>query len=147
MKELRSDIEVNASAERVWRILTDFASFPQWNPFMRRASGEIKKGAKLEVNLQPTGARSITFRPTVLNVEVNRELSWLGRLWIPRLFDGEHILAIEPLGDNRVRFVQREIFRGLFVPFLSRSLDKDTRRGFDEMNKALKARAEHSDAQ
>ena len=28
MKELRSEIEMNASAERVWNILTDFASFP-----------------------------------------------------------------------------------------------------------------------
>jgi hypothetical protein len=147
LKELRSEIEVNASPERVWRILTDFASFPQWNPFMRRASGEVMKGAKLEVNMQPTGARSMTFRPTVLNVESNHELRWLGRLWIPGLFDGEHILTIEQLGENHVRFVQREIFRGLLVPFLSRSLDKDTKRGFDEMNKALKVRAEHSDAQ
>jgi uncharacterized protein YndB with AHSA1/START domain len=52
MKELRADIEIQASAERVWQLLTDFASFPQWNPFIRRASGEPKKGTKLEVYLQ-----------------------------------------------------------------------------------------------
>lgn len=147
MKELRSEIEVNASAERVWHVLTDFASFPQWNPFIRRASGEIKKGAKLEVNVQPTGARGVNFRPTVLNVESNRELRLLARLWIPGLFDGEHILTIEQLGENRVRFVQRVIYRGILVPFFSRNLDKDIRRGLDEMNKALKVRAEHSEAQ
>ncbi len=29
MKELHSQIEINASAERVWRLLTDFASYPR----------------------------------------------------------------------------------------------------------------------
>ena len=39
MKELHSEIEIDASAERVWGILTDFASYPEWNPFIRRISG------------------------------------------------------------------------------------------------------------
>jgi hypothetical protein len=142
MKELYSEIEIQASAERVWQLLTDFARFPEWNPFMRRASGEVKAGARLEVYMQPSGASGTTFKPTVLNAEPNRELRWLGRLIIPGLFDGEHILTIEPLDTNRVRFVQREIFKGLLVPLFARRLDTDTRRGFEEMNRALKARAE-----
>ncbi|MFV9678130.1 MAG: SRPBCC family protein [Methanosarcinales archaeon] len=40
---------IEASAERIWQILTDFSVFPQWNPFIRRASGEVKTGARLEV--------------------------------------------------------------------------------------------------
>ncbi len=144
MKELRSEIEIQASAERVWQLLTDFASFPQWNPFMHRASGEVKAGARLEVHIQPSGARGMTFKPTVLKAEPNRELRWLGHLLIPGLFDGEHILSIEPLAANRVRFVQREVFTGLLVPLFARGLDTDTRRGFEEMNQALKARAEQA---
>ena len=84
----------------------------------------------------------MTFRPKILNAEPNRELRWLGHLFVPGLFDGEHSFTIEPLGHARVRFVQREIFRGLLVPLFSRGLDRDTRRGFEEMNRALKERAE-----
>jgi hypothetical protein len=142
MKELHSEIEIQAPAERVWQALTDFAAFPEWNPFMRRASGQIKTGAKLDIYLQPTGGSGMRFRPTVLKAEPNRELRWLGHLLIPGLFDGEHILKIEPLGPDRVRFIQHEIFKGLLVPVLASSLDKDTLRGFEEMNRALKARAE-----
>jgi hypothetical protein len=104
MKELHSEIEIQASAERVWQLLTDFASFPQWNPFMRRASGEATPGAQLEVHLQPSGTRGMTFNPTVLKAEPGRELRWLGHLRIPGLFDGEHILIIEPLEAKCVRF-------------------------------------------
>ena len=86
----------------------------------------------------------MTFRPTVLKAEPNRELRWIGRLLIPGLFDGEHIFNIEPLGTNRVRFVQREIFTGLLVPLFAKGLDTDTQRGFEEMNQALKVRAEQA---
>ena len=142
MKELLSQIEIQAPAERVWQLLTDFESFPQWNPFIRRAKGNVQAGERLEVNIQPSGASGMTFRPTVLKAEPNRELRWLGHLLIPGLFDGEHIFNIEPLGTNRVRFVQREIFTGLLVWLFARGLDTKTRLGFEEMNRALKVRAE-----
>ena len=144
MKELRTEIEIQASAERVWGLLTDFANFPQWNPFIRWAKGEARLGARLEIRIQPSGAGGITFKPTVIKLETMRELRWLGRLVMPGLFDGEHIFNIEPLGQQRVRFTQREIFRGLFVPLLARDLDTNTLRGFKEMNGALKARAEQN---
>jgi hypothetical protein len=142
MKELHSQIGINASAERVWRILTDFASYPQWNPFIRRISGELKVGERLDARLEPPGGRGITLRPTILSAEPNRELRWLGHLLVPGLFDGEHSLLIQPLEENRVQFIQSEMFRGLFVPLLARSLDNNTLRGFEEMNGALKERAE-----
>jgi hypothetical protein len=145
MKELRTEVEIQASAERVWQILTDFACFPQWNPFIRRASGEAKTGERLEVRIQPSGSKGMTFRPTVLKAEPNREFRWLGRLLIPGLFNGEHIFTIEPLGANRVRFVQQETFTGLLVPLFARGLDADTLRGFEEMNQALKVRAEQEE--
>jgi len=144
MKELRAEIEIQASAERVWQLLTDFASFPEWNPFIRWAKGEAKTSARLEVHIQPSGASGMTFKPIVLKAEPKHELRWLGRLLLPGLFDGEHIFTIETLGANRVRFTQREVFTGLLVPLLARSLDSNTRRGFEEMNQALKARAEQS---
>jgi hypothetical protein len=142
MRELYSEIEIAASAERVWRLLTDFASYPEWNPFIRRISGEPTTGERLEVRIEPPGGRGMTFRPTVLNAEDNRELRWLGHLLVPGLFDGEHSLAIQSLGETHVRFVQREAFRGLLVSLFARSLDNNTQRGFEEMNRALKERAE-----
>jgi len=142
MKDLHSEIEIATSPERVWGILTDFASYPQWNPFIRRISGELKVDERLDVRLEPPDSRGITLRPTVLNAEPNRQLRWLGHLLVPGLFDGEHSFLIQPLGEDRVRFVQSEEFRGLLVPLFARSLDNSTRRGFEKMNRALKERAE-----
>jgi len=142
MKELHSEIEINASAERVWDILTDFAAYPQWNPFIRSISGELEVGERLEVRLEPPDSRGITLRPTVLRAEPNRLMRWVGHLLVPGLFDGEHSLVTEPLEVSRVRFVQHEVFKGVLVSLLARSLDNNTLRGFEEMNEALKERAE-----
>lgn len=93
MKKLHSEIEIDAPAERVWRLLTDFASYPEWNPFIRSISGQPTPGERLEVRIEPPGGRGMTFRPTVLTAEDNednRELRWLGHLLVPGLFDGEH---------------------------------------------------------
>lgn len=144
MLELRTDIEIDAPVERVWDVLTDFDKFPDWNPFIRRIQGNAQVGSRLDVFLGASGTRGMRFRPTVTKVVSNRELRWLGRLGLPRLFDGEHIFELEPLGPNRARFIQRERFRGLFVPLMARSLDRDARRGFEEMNRALQARV-HAD--
>jgi hypothetical protein len=142
MKVLHSEIEIDAPAERVWHLLTDFASYPQWNPFIRKIRGQPTKGERLEVRLEPPGGRAMTFKPKVLTAEPNRELRWLGHLLVPGLFDGEHSFIIQPLEENRVRFVQREAFTGLLVPLFARSLETNTQRGFEEMNRALKGRTE-----
>ena len=57
----------------------------------------------------------MTFKPTVLRVEPERELRWLGRLLLPGLFDGDHIFHIEPLAQTRSRFTQAERFSGILV--------------------------------
>ena len=142
MKELHAEIEIDAPAERVWGLLTDFASYPQWNPFIRQISGKPARGERLQARIEPPGGQGMTFKPKVLKAEANRELRWLGRLLVPGLFDGEHSFTIQPLEENRCRFVQREAFKGLLVPLFARSLEANTQRGFEEMNRALKERAE-----
>jgi hypothetical protein len=145
MRELRREIEIEAPPQRVWEVVTDFAAYPEWNPFIRRISGEAREGARLEVRIEPPGGRAMTFKPTVQAVEANRELRWLGRLLVPGIFDGEHGFRIEPLEDNRSRFIQSERFSGVLVGFAAGTLAK-TEAGFEQMNVALKTRVEQAPA-
>ncbi len=140
--EIRTEIQIDASAERVWAILIDFDAYPAWNPFIRRISGEPRRGRTLHVRLEPPGTRAVTLRATVLNAQPQRELRWLARLLVPGIFDGEHVLEIEPLDGGSIRFVQRERVIGLAVPLLQRFFEPSARAGFEAMNEALKSRAE-----
>ena len=141
-KEVRTEIEINASDEQVWRILTDFKNFPKWNPFIPKISGQLKKDVRLKVRIQPPGDKGMTFRPLIVDVNPKRELRWIGRFVVPGLLSGEHIFMIQPLEGNNVRFVHREIFTGLFVLLDAGNFETNIRLGFEKMNQALKAQAE-----
>ena len=137
------DIEAPEATERAWRVLTDFGSHSEWNPLLRRVEGEPTVGGRLRVEIQIPGGRSRTFHPRVIKLEPSLELRWLGRLVVPGLLDGEHCFILERFRADRVRFFQREIFRGALAGTLGETLEA-TRRGFEEMNRALKARVEGS---
>jgi hypothetical protein len=140
---LHTEIEIEATPERVWDILTDFPAYPAWNPFIPYISGPGTVGSRLDVQLQPPGGRGMRLRPAVLAAAPSQELRWLGHTGAPGLFDGEHRFRIEPLDADRVRFVQEERFSGLLAPLVLRFIERSTRQGFEGMNLALKARAEH----
>ena len=141
VRSISHTIEIDAPPEAVWRELADTASYGDWNPFVRRLEGELVEGSRLEVEITPPDGRAMTFKPKVLAAEPGRELRWLGHLLVRGVFDGEHSFVIEPLGEGRSRLTQAERFSGLLVRPLGGVLGK-TERGFEAMNKALKARAE-----
>ena len=142
LTQLRTEIAIQAGPQRVWEVLTDFASYPDWNPFIPRISGPVETGARLDTQLQPPGGCGMRFRPTVLEAVPGKKLRWLGHLGVPGLFDGEHGFRIEPLGADGVRLIQEERFSGLLAPIVFRMIERRTRQGFEAMNRALKARAE-----
>jgi demethylmenaquinone methyltransferase/2-methoxy-6-polyprenyl-1,4-benzoquinol methylase len=132
-----AEIEIAAPAERVWGILTDFAAYGRWNPFMARLDGEVRVGARLRARLVVAGAPALRPRLRVTRVDPGRELCWVGRGPLVR---GERTMTIQPLGGGRVRFAQRTEFTGPITPLLG-WLDR-YRPGMQAMNAALKARAE-----
>ncbi len=53
MKEIRTGIDINGTAEKVWNVLTSFDSYDEWNPFIKSIKGELKTGAQLKVYIEP----------------------------------------------------------------------------------------------
>jgi len=141
-RRIETDIEINASASQVWALLTDFARMPSWNPFIKSISGNLAQGARLSVRIVPPGSAGMNFKPTILTVRPERELRWLGHLFVPGIFDGEHYFLLTPIGENRTRFTQSEKFSGFLVGLLGSTLAA-TSAGFKAMNTALKQQAEY----
>jgi hypothetical protein len=138
MKEIRSEIDIQASAEKVWQILTALDKYPEWNPFLHHAIGKAELGAKVDVIFK-YGSKDMTLHCVVTKNEPNHELRWKYHVGAPFLYQGEHCFVIEPAGDNLVHFTDKEIFTGLLIPFMVNENDKG---GFEAEDQALKARAE-----
>ena len=141
-KEISTEIEINASADAVWRELVNFVAYPAWNPFIQFIDGNLSQGGRLSILICPPNNKGMRFNPAIRELEENKKIVWLGRVLFPGLFDGEHSFELMPLNENKTRFVHKEKFSGILVPLFWAKLDKDTRQGFVNMNKALKARCE-----
>ena len=141
MHSLHATIEIEAPAARLWEIIDDLQHYPEWNPFIVRAAGERRVGAKLDVSIRVPGMSAVNFHPRILNYEPGRLIRWKGILWIPGLLDGLHALLVEPLGDERARFTTHEDVTGILLPVLGNAM-RASQKGFEEMSLALKKRAE-----
>lgn len=145
-----TEIEINAPANIVYDILTDFDSYSEWNTFMVKSAkdtDELKPGTVLTNTMKP-GSSEMVFTPTVTKVEQDKELEWLGTLGCRGIFDGCHGFQIEPLSDDKtaVRFIQSEEFYGCLIITCYCCKDcmimNDTKAGFIRMNEEIKQRAE-----
>ena len=142
LAELFAMIEIEAPAERVWQVLTDFGRYPEWNPFMPSVAGDAARRAELEVLVKPDGGRAMRLRPRIVTFRPPRELRWLAR--IPGIFVGEQRFVVEELASTRSRLIHEKRFRGLAVPFVRRVLDGPVKRSFDATGLALKQFAERN---
>lgn len=140
---ISSTIDIAASSQAVWDVLTDFAAYRDWNPFMDRIEGAPEVGTKLVVHMTPPGGRGMTFRPTVLTATAGQELRWLGKLGFGGLFDGEHSFVLTPNGDGSTRLAHAERFSGLLVALFKGTLNS-SHAGFEAFNAALKQRVENA---
>jgi hypothetical protein len=137
---LAASIQIDASPQQVWQVLTDRAAYPRWNPFITSSTGPLRLGATL-TNRMHDASGDTTFTPVVQVVEPGRELRWLGSVGPGFIFDGQHTFTITPLGPDRVLFTQREDFTGVAVPFYEGHLHADTLPQFRAMNAALARQA------
>ena len=145
MRELLTEIDIDASPETVWNVLSDFNSYPEWNPFIRSMKGKMQKGERLEAFLKPPKGKGMRIRPTVQEAIKDREFRWLGHLaGVNFLFNGEHYFKLDRISENRTRLSHGEIFSGILVPMLWKSLNTDTRDGFLKFNDAIKERSEQT---
>jgi len=142
MHRVDTQIEINASAERVWSLLIDFPGYVRWNPFVRSIEGAPTVGGSLKVLIQPPGFSAMRLNPAVLTIEPMHEFRWRGKLVLPGLFDAEHFFILEPNLETGLVFRHGEVFSGVLVPLFRRFIDGATKQGFIEMNEALKREAE-----
>jgi hypothetical protein len=141
--ELRTEVEIAAPIAHVYGVLTDFARYPEWNPFITSIAGKLALGEELKLELSLPEGSEYVLRPKLTQVTENAELRWRGHFWLPVLLESEHLVQLSERGEMLTRVVQGENFSGFLLRFAGSSLTL-TARGLVYMNQALKKRAESS---
>lgn len=137
-----ASVDVDATPEEVWAVLTDFRSWETWNDFIPALDGNLKEGERLRIRVVTPGLKPMTFTPEVYVVHPLQAIVW-GGSFLKVMYRGDHTFLLEPLPDGKTRFRQIERFMGPMVLFMG-GMIKKTETGYHQMNRALKERVENS---
>jgi uncharacterized protein YndB with AHSA1/START domain len=131
----RGEIEVAAAPEMVWRVLTDIANWPSWNPDVKSATleGPLAAGTQFRWKAGPG-----TITSTLQNVEPPRRIDWTGSTFGIKAI---HVHQLEPRdGTTLVR--SAESWDGLAARLLRGSMTNRLQEALDSGLRHLKIEAE-----
>lgn len=146
MKEVRSEIEIAAPAQKVWGIITDLERYPEWNTFTPRMSAKkVVVGEEFDLDCQMTKEQLLKNEHEVfLAYEPDKfKVCWgtsrtKGRPGI-KSFRWQ---ICEPVDDRRTQFVNYEQFHGPLACLVHLLYAKRMQAAFAVYCQALKKRAE-----
>ena len=139
MKEYTTTSIINASPETVWTVLTDGASYHEWNPEIIAIDGRFADGAtvKAHVRLGDGAVRKLPQRVTL--VERSMRMEWTSGLPFG-LFVGRRTFTVTPNASG-AEFRMHLRMSGLFSGPIIKSVG-DRQPEIDKFSTALKQRAE-----
>lgn len=140
MRDVYTELVIDAPRSAVWRVLIDIPGYNRWNPFITYRGGDVKEGERLKLDVSLPGAWVTPTEVRVTQIDPERELSWVGHfLNIPGLIDGFHTLQLLDLGSEQTKLIHKEQFKGFLLPFFFGWFTvKKIKQGMDLMNPALK---------
>lgn len=110
MREVKTELEIAAPPDAVWRGLLDKSCWARFSDFCDKDPAcPIAEGQSFTFGLRLLGLPAVPIKVRVDRLVPNQELRWVGK--IPG-FRGEHYFLLEPLGTDSTKLVHGELFSG-----------------------------------
>jgi uncharacterized protein YndB with AHSA1/START domain len=107
------EVNIRATAERIWSVLTDAENFPRWNSTVADIEGRIAEGARLRIRVPGTDR---IFTARVSGVVPTKRMVWTGGF--TPIFKGVRTFDLSPRGDGSTDFAMEQRFSGLMLPLV-----------------------------
>ena len=140
--EMDHVVEIDASPETVWRVLTTFDEYEEWNPLAVRCRTSLVPGEPIDMWVRLTPGQLRKQREWVRTHTPGEEFSYRMKPVPLGALRSLRTQAVSAVDGNRTRYVAHFEVRGWLEPLVRLLLGRSLRRGFDGVATGLKARAE-----
>lgn len=141
--QINTVINIEAAPEAIWRELTNFGSYNDWNPMLQNVKGDAQVGSKVNFEVLLSNTKRLKLSAKVGKATAHEELHWSGGSAL--VIGGTHYFRLEKLSDGQTRLHHGEYFKGLLLPLIAKSI-KQSEPLYHAMNQALKERIEQKAA-
>jgi putative intracellular protease/amidase len=137
---IHTEIIIDAPVSKVWKTLTDFAELKNWSTSLQAINGELKNGAKVEVEFNFGGQ---ILKPTHhLFYSAGESFGWSDPIDVFNgLFDN-HIYKVEAISNNQTLFTQTDVIIGQNDLVTPLEIANKLKPLYQEFNEGLKTRSE-----
>ena len=136
-------VGIDAPAAFVWAVLTDFPSYPQWNPYTVAVATTLEIGTPIDLTLPNPDGSEGTFvnREWVRVVDPPHHLRYDTAEEMPGIF-AVRDQWITPLTAGRCAYHTTDTISGTYADKVMEMTGDWVKAGFDSVANALKSRAE-----
>lgn len=133
---------VQAPAEILWEVISDFATWGDWNPVHPRIEGALRIGTPLNVEVVLGGdAPAKVVEAVVQDWVPYEQLHWRTKR-LRGFVTAIRYIEIENMGPANATFSNGELFIGPLVRLVSRDERRRLRAAYTRMGEAVRERAE-----
>jgi len=142
MKDYTIQIGINAPKEIVWKAITDFEAFPEWNSVLAMENNDsLVIGNEFNVTITQPNDKKSGFKATALSKEKFRSFSARQKILGKWFFQATHHFIIEETDQQTVTFTQKWELTGLISSLFRKQIFKELE-VFKTMNTELKVLVE-----
>jgi hypothetical protein len=138
---LKTSIDIGAPLDRIWSVLTNYAAYHNWNPYIVRIEGEAVAGETVIVHSMSSALGQLTQAPVLVVAIDPFTMRWEGGLADRGKFKGDHWFVVTPTA-NGSHLAHFEHFSGTLAQVILDQHGDAIARDFVLFNNALKAEAE-----
>lgn len=109
---------IEADPTTTWSLLTDLDAQSKWNSTLESIQGEAALGKRVTFEVRDVPGQK--FSPTVIAFDEPRSMVWRLNRWPLLVSDRTYLLA--PTVDGSTELTITEVFRGLLLPLIGKSL-------------------------
>lgn len=139
-----SVIEINATVNHVWAVLTDFAQYGQWNPLCRAITVDGTLGGPVTMEVMDDLKGEVVVLNYQLDAfEVSRQIAWSAQF--PEMgLVARRDQFLQPLDSDRCVYWTTDLYTGPSAAEQGQANGPWVRSAFDAMALGLKTRCEGS---
>ena len=134
-------IGIQAPAELIWELISDFSTWGTWNPVHPKAEGQLKIGTALTVHQALPGEPVRVIQPVVQDWVPFEQLHWRSSR-LGGFVTAVRYIEIENMGPHNSTFSNGELFMGMLVRWVGKEDRRKLRAAYAQMGEALRDHAE-----
>ena len=143
VQTIESEIEINASPEKVWDIITDVDKWHEWSPTINASEGKAEIGSTVAITMmsKEAGKDGPKYSPRVIQMDVPRYFHWRAHMMAGFIFTNDKIIELEKTPSG-TKVIHKETFKGLMAAAMKGGIETGVPPMLNMMNEALKDMAE-----